>query len=652
MVLPVTPNPSSLSRPPQFKAPVSPPVLKNSSSKGLLPTKSDVAPSLMPDIRPKLPSMSPAKPLSKDAVNPVAPVQKSEKTLDKLEIRTMKDDIDELRATATPPSKPSVASTPPVLSNKAPLYQPSTSIPKPSGPNPGRTVTPPAKVIKSQRRRKKSHKAVKSVALALLLLGVIVGGGGATWWYFGDVILPASKNNGLIAASTEVIPANYSIIIHYKLASLSDRTLVSTAWQKQRGIEDQEIQAALNGDPRIFIDDPSLTDIFYVLLPDSPRPYVLVPQTDGTEDLLNKFSAQIQITKYQGWYVVHPVATEKYIEAVSSNRLAQLQEEYSAIVSTQANAPIRIMLNAGTIESLHQAVLGNGLGSSQLSQIQLLGHPTSGEAALEFSGEADLLASVISNNITLRNSQELVSQIPSEADFVRLGGNLASDLTEWGKIATDIDRNSLNLASVRQLISSFESPYAFFISHKAAGERDFGLVVPLSEQQRQSVIQATATLEEGLLTLAPLLTGKQVIAPVAFTSSVYQGTNLRYANFSSSSSALDYAVTDKFLLIATSKSTMFNLIDIANANPGASSVASAANFQSLLGYWGSLPEADNLVLSSASYEPLSQLLPVGQAAGQLVLGLAIKFNSVSQDQRDISGILLLDNNQPTDTTKE
>ncbi len=98
------------------------------------------------------------------------------------------------------------------------------------------------------------------------------------------------------------------------------------------------------------------------------------------------------------------------------------------------------------------------------------------------------------------------------------------------------------------------------------GVRDAVAVFPLTQGADASV--ALRALEPALLAFGPSLTG----APspdAAFGEGTYKGVTIRYANFGGPTRAVDYALVNDTLLIATSRESMFALIDVVRAEmPG------------------------------------------------------------------------------------
>ncbi len=656
-------SPSQSTQPPQFKAPVSPPRLQAQPIvKGLLPSKDHVSNPVIPqpqsDIKTQISAPSsreqlpkPNKPSQKTSSIPSSPSNKPLSSAPKkLEIHTMKDDMEALRAStlSTPQILPSKDQKPvPVVKTISKTSSPSaqqTQVSVSGTPSavPKRIVSQPSVPSKkAPRHRKTNRKTIRSLFLTILLLVITLGGAGAFWWYFGDMILPSSETDTILATASQVLPSNYSMIIGYHFDTLSDRTSVSSVWQKQRGDKTEDISDLLSGDPRLLIDDPEITQIYYAILSDSPRPYLIVPQVESTTALFDAAASHIQATTYKGWYVVHPVATEKFIQAVSDSQLANDSTDYSVLVSTQANAPIRVLLNASVIAAISQDALGEGLGSAQLSQLNLIGYPANDNSTIEFTGEAVQISSTITNGLMLQNSRDLLNKIPDSATFIRLGGSFADDLREWSANATEIDQDAINLPNVRQTIDQLESPYAFYIIEKSAGERDFGLIIDLPSDYQNFITEPDSVIEAGLAALIPILTGRQSVASVAFSDGAYSGVNLRYVNFSGSNSALDYAISDQYLLIGTSKDAMFDLIDTVLGNN--SSVPSSSLFTELLNSWGVLPESQNLVISQVGYEYLSQILPISSPSGEFNFGYTSTIDSNSPSKRSLSGIIQLNN---------
>jgi len=63
--------------------------------------------------------------------------------------------------------------------------------------------------------------------------------------------------------------------------------------------------------------------------------------------------------------------------------------------------------------------------------------------------------------------------------------------------------------------------------------------------------------------LGPVFLGQEtgMLANEEFQTGNYKGTNMRYLNFVDSSFAIDYAVINDYFVVATSKDSMFEMVD-------------------------------------------------------------------------------------------
>ncbi|TSC71648.1 MAG: hypothetical protein G01um101438_991 [Parcubacteria group bacterium Gr01-1014_38] len=116
-------------------------------------------------------------------------------------------------------------------------------------------------------------------------------------------------------------------------------------------------------------------------------------------------------------------------------------------------------------------------------------------------------------------------------------------------------------AALKSVLQSFEGVLALgVLPTETSGVRDLVAVVPLKAGSDPS--PQLRELESAGPTFGPYLTGS-AFADAAFTETDYQGVRMRYMNFGSPARALDYAVVDQTLLLATSRASMRAVIDAA-----------------------------------------------------------------------------------------
>lgn len=114
-------------------------------------------------------------------------------------------------------------------------------------------------------------------------------------------------------------------------------------------------------------------------------------------------------------------------------------------------------------------------------------------------------------------------------------------------------------ATVDELLSHVEgSVLVGVVPTSTPGVRDFAITIPL--KAGADVTASLRALEGAATKLAPFFTGTP-IPDAAFSEGAYRGVAVRYVNFGASNRAVDYAVARDQLLVATSRDSMFALID-------------------------------------------------------------------------------------------
>lgn len=118
---------------------------------------------------------------------------------------------------------------------------------------------------------------------------------------------------------------------------------------------------------------------------------------------------------------------------------------------------------------------------------------------------------------------------------------------------------SLDMNIPVEISRALGGKYTFFVYKQ---ENRAGFIAKITERE---------TLETGLRDwentmpkdLRPLFLGQEPGEAVAeeFQDSAYKGVNVRYLNFTNSTLALDYAIVGDYLVITTSKESMFRVLD-------------------------------------------------------------------------------------------
>lgn len=184
-----------------------------------------------------------------------------------------------------------------------------------------------------------------------------------------------------------------------------------------------------------------------------------------------------------------------------------------------------------------------------------------------------------------QSSMELAAKLPDTAVFVwhvslaALDAVLAPDAPRVPpELRTMFQALRTETAAFKAVRDTLAGPVAVAVlPTSAAGVRDTVILLPLREDADPR--PALRTLEPALVNLGAFL-GGSVSAGTEFVETTYRDVALRYINFGSPARALDSAVVDGLLVLATSRESMQATIDVLRrASPQV--LSAAAHFAPL-----------------------------------------------------------------------
>ncbi len=175
--------------------------------------------------------------------------------------------------------------------------------------------------------------------------------------------------------------------------------------------------------------------------------------------------------------------------------------------------------------------------------------------------------------------------VPAAALSAHSGQTFGPDLNAWRvqqsgnpTLQEFLRRISSQGAVVEALGAMSRGPFvAGTLATASAGVRDGFLLVQLLPEKSSEAVSAMRQLDEAFRELDVFLTGGAVPTD-AFEDTTYRDVAIRYLNFGSPQRAVDYAVQDDVLMLATSREAMYSIIDAAR-DDGALSLAKHAEFQ-------------------------------------------------------------------------
>jgi len=543
-------------------------------------------------------------------------------------IRTMRDDMAAAKAT------PSAAKAQPPA--KAGRPTPRKRAAKSMLPLPAKQPVAKEKNVIRPTKRKKTKSVIRRFVFVTFVLLLALAGGGAWWLFYGQdrgagpAITPEAE-----LTSADVIPQDTQLIVQYQLSTPSDKSSLQELWNNNRQ-QPATLSDLLSGDPRLLLADEDLQEFYYVLLPNEPRLYTVIPRTSYTSQLLTDQNF-IQVLPKGNWYIVHSLNTETYTTALTSGTLAQT----GGLPLEPNSSPMRWIISSSLISQLYDTIDAEDL---------TLVPPKSRMLAATFDPPANIITFTSDSRPPATTSpatdsqQALYQVVPGDADFILLGSSFAADLSQWANLTPSPDASILDQPAVQQLISELTEPYAYYRRLGPDGASDIGLVITLPPALQSVLRLGDPTVEQALAALVPLITNRTISQELAFAAGAFADTPLRYVNLVDSTQALDYAITDQYLFIASSKEGMFTVLDTLADTP---TIDTPTSQVTLLISRTAVPVGQTIVASTIQHPLLAKLLPVTDEQSPIIPIVIVI------DDSSLAGSLLLGTAaQPTPQIEE
>ncbi len=176
----------------------------------------------------------------------------------------------------------------------------------------------------------------------------------------------------------------------------------------------------------------------------------------------------------------------------------------------------------------------------------------------------------LSNKINLKNPANLNAELFNLKEKAGASISLISIETNSGIMAGNEILNKLNIAlpeNLKNLLNADNSYLLYF-----AEDNRLGLALEIKKNDKDLIrqemnnwgnIQSGSGINPIAYTLSPLLLGNffELENQITFKNGNYKNTEIYYANLPDPSRAIDYAVLNDFIVIATSKNDISKLID-------------------------------------------------------------------------------------------
>lgn len=528
---------------------------------------------------------------------------------EELAIRTMKDDMADMRTDAAVPH---------VLEQEQ-----SASLPAGQAGE----VRSPKKKMPEQKALVRPEKQKKNVILgvAYILLFCLLFGGGSyyayTWWNKHQQQAPSQE---AIAALYEVIPKDALAVIDYHIGSSQNKEAIESLWG-ERG------ESAGLGNPIPFLTIPDISHIYYVLMQDNPRPFVLLKKTQGTMQYIATQSG-VQIIEKNGWYILHSIDTSQYANALQLGTLTGA----SALVPSEGTSDYIARYGLSPVFVSHEfnTIASSTIGLSRLGGLVFTVTSVPQDGTLRV---AAYIPGQSSTETLSPQTQELISLIPGDVTFSYVGTTFMDEMMKWQDEGAKLDKAVIAQPSVRQFLAQLTAPYAIFERQGADGIRDIGLVIALPEELKKQIHTGDPIIEQSLPALVPLIMGKSLGIQLAFTDGEYGNVPLRYVNISGQTQALDYMVGDSFLLVSSSREGMAALIDTALGTK--SGLLQGEQWQGITDKAAAVIENRKFVIGSIKDPILLSVLPGALASSKIPL--VVSSHQISTGT-DIQAVLSLE----------
>jgi len=169
------------------------------------------------------------------------------------------------------------------------------------------------------------------------------------------------------------------------------------------------------------------------------------------------------------------------------------------------------------------------------------------------------------STVNQKNSAELIQNLKRDISQIAGGGLVARHLF---KISNPQEKSFISTSDFLKTIGVFvpsslmsEMNSIEFVSYKIDSKVRYGFIANISN--KQSVFKEMKKWEPEIINnLKQLFMGEPIVVPENpnFSENEYLDFTKRYINLSSTDLSLDYAVSDSFLIVATSKDMMYALI--------------------------------------------------------------------------------------------
>lgn len=595
------------------------------SAKPLAPPPPAAKPAQPAAARPK--AFTPTKPVAQKPPIPAAPPAAKPASPSPVAIHTMKDDLSSLRnpirASIPAPAAKPLGSIPP---------SPATTAKTPSLPIAPLTPASGKSVVIPSGKPKRGLRGILTVAIVILI--AFLAAGAAAWYFLFNN--PLSNESPIAQAPKsiqEMLPANATVVTQYQINDTT-KEKIEQLFSQPRAPQ-PTFDSLLAGDPRLVFQYADVKELYYIQLSGDSRPYLVSPETSSLTTLFEHSSASQTLTQ-NGWRLTHPVNVGGYTSALSQGTM---NSGNGHILLSASSSGLQIYVSPDILASAIAKGAGistTGIGLQSVTIKSDL-NITGGNLTL-FDG---LAASPEQQTSILKADPALVGLVPSDAQFVYAGNDLGSDIQAWSSEPSLLAPEIISQPQVKQILTGFSGlPYVFYRQASALDTTPrFGVIIKLTPDLVKSLREEKVGLETALFALRPLISRSTAVLSSLplFSDGAYNEIPLRYVNINGPSQALDYAISEPYLIMATSKDGMFSTLDVlakkakglleqnTGLAPANSSIQTNQTAQSIL------------IMAAQDSGILSQALPSFVAAPNAMI--TILAAPIDRETQSISGLL-------------
>lgn len=522
---------------------------------------------------------------------------------DQLVIRTMKDDIAEMNS--LPPEAPAV----PVKIKRKDAQAPVFSLP--SKPTPLHSSAEPTS-------SKKRNNILIGIGYILLFF-VLVGGG--VYGYMQWSGMEATQDiPGEELSLFQVIPKEALAVVEYNVSTQENKDAILKMWTESTG---ENASSASEGNPTTILSLLGMNQLAYVLLPDDPKPFLLIRKDEGSKEYVAQQSG-VQSLEIGGWYIIHTANIDQYSLKLAEGAIS----EGTPLVGTMdtPNYLIRYGMSPAFVSQQFNTLASSTIGLSRLDGLVFYVLAPENDGTVRAS--AHVAGNPSGDGVSIL-TDDLVSLVPSDITFAYVGLNLFDELNVFQANSSLLDGSILAQPAIRQFLALLNTPYTIFERKGSDGIRDIGLVVKLPDSLRQKIKVGEPIVEQALPALIPLIVGKVLGIQLAFNDGLYNAVPVRYVNVSGQTQALDYSIGDNFLLISSSREGISSLIDTSLA--GKQGISLEEPWKSLGEKAGQIIKNKAFVAGTLKDPALRSVLPVSSSIQQVPVMISWEKTSTGVD---------------------